>query len=61
MIRELPMPEIKKIPILGLTGNAYEDQLAAYKKAGMNAILTKPYEVEELLKVVFKLCKHVKK
>lgn len=58
MVRELPMPEIKKIPILGLTGNAYQDQLTAYKKAGMNAVLVKPYDAEELLKLVFKLCKN---
>ena len=55
LIREFPLKQIKKIPILGLTANAYADDIALYKKAGMNILMTKPFEEEELLNSVFKL------
>jgi len=61
LIRELPMNNLRKTPIIGLTSNAFEEQIRQYKKAGMNAVITKPFDVEELLETIFTLCKNSKK
>ena len=57
IIRELPMNDIRKIPILGVTANAFKENIDQYLAAGMNAVITKPYEDTELLEAVYKLCK----
>ncbi|MDH3697593.1 MAG: ATP-binding protein [Flavobacteriaceae bacterium] len=54
LIRDFPFKGIKDIPIIGVTGTVYEEDIAAYKAAGMNAVLPKPFAQEELLKSVFK-------
>lgn len=54
LIRDFPFKGIKKIPIIGVTGTVFEEDINAYKAAGMNAILSKPFAQEELLKSVFK-------
>ncbi len=56
-IREFPFKNIKKIPIIGLTANAYEDDIKAYLKAGMNAVVPKPFDHDVLLKTMFKYLK----
>jgi len=53
LIREFPFKNIKNIPIIGLTANAYKDQLEGYLASGMNQVITKPFEKEELLKTIF--------
>jgi len=57
LIREFPFKNIKKIPIIGVTANAYPDDIKQYKNSGMNALITKPFDEEDLLKTVFKLLK----
>ena len=57
LIREFPFKGIKDIPIIGVTGSVYEDDLNRFKKAGINSILAKPFSQEELLKRVFKFIK----
>ncbi len=57
LIREFPFKNIKNIPIIGLTANAYKDQLKTYLTAGMNKVITKPFEKEELLKTIFLVLK----
>ncbi|NNE02701.1 MAG: response regulator [Eudoraea sp.] len=54
LIRDFPFKGIKDIPIIGVTGTVYEEDLTAYKAAGMNTIIAKPFAQEELLKSVFK-------
>lgn len=54
LIRNFPFKNIKKIPIVGITANAYPDDIKAYKKAGMNAVISKPFEADHLLDVMFK-------
>ncbi len=53
LIREFPFKNIRTLPIIGMTANAYEDQLKTYKEAGMNAILSKPFEQDDLIYTLF--------
>ncbi len=57
LIRDFPFKNIKKIPIIGLTANVYKDQINQCLKAGMQKVLTKPFEQEEFLKVIYKTLK----
>lgn len=57
VIRGLPFKNIKNIPIIGITANSYKEQIKAYRKAGMNLVLSKPFEDSELLKSMYKLLK----
>ena len=56
-IREFPFKNIKKIPIIGLTANAFETNINSYLKIGMNAVLSKPFDQENLLETMFKFLK----
>ena len=47
-IRLLPRPDARTIPILAMTANAFEDDIAAARAAGMNAHLTKPLDPKKL-------------
>lgn len=54
LVRDFPFKNLKSIPIVGLTANAYEDDIKSYLAAGMNAVLSKPFEDDILLETVFK-------
>ncbi|MBT8281258.1 MAG: response regulator [Muriicola sp.] len=53
IIREFPFKKVKQIPIVGITAFAYEDHLKAYKEAGMNTVLSKPFDKEDLLNTLY--------
>lgn len=53
LIRDFPFKNIKNIPIIGLTANAYQLNIDACLKAGMQTVLTKPFESEELLQTLY--------
>lgn len=57
LIRDFPFKGIKDIPIIGVTGTLFEEDLKRFKEAGINSIIPKPFSQEELLKRVFK---HIK-
>lgn len=57
LIREFPFNEIKKIPIIGITAYVHEDSITQYLQAGMNVVLAKPFEHDELLQTIFTLVK----
>lgn len=57
LIRQFPFNNIKNIPIIGLTANAYQENLTQCLKAGMQKVLTKPFEKEELITTIFKILK----
>ena len=57
LIRDFPFKNIKKMPIIGITANASQESLDQCAKAGMNKVLVKPFEKEELLNTVFKILK----
>ena len=47
-IRSLPRPDAKTIPIIALTANAFAEDIEKSIKAGMNAHITKPIDMEKL-------------
>ena len=55
IIRAKAKPYFKTLPILGLTANAIPQQLQEAKDAGMNACVTKPIYLPELLKAIKKV------
>ncbi|WP_165748904.1 ATP-binding protein [Cellulophaga sp. Z1A5H] len=57
LIRDFPFKNIKNIPIIGITAYSYEDDFKAFKKSGMNAVLSKPFDHDELLKTMSKYLK----
>ncbi len=57
LIRDFPFKNIKNIPIVGITANAYQEDVDGYLKKGMNAVLIKPFETEVLKETIFKLLK----
>ena len=57
LMRSFPFKNIKNIPVVGITANAYEDDINSYLASGMNAVLSKPFEEEVLLETIFKFLK----
>ena len=51
-IRELNRSDAKKIPIIALTANAFDEDVQRSLQAGMNAHLSKPVEPEILYKTL---------
>lgn len=54
VIREFPLKKISDIPIIGLTGNTRKITKEECLNVGMNDLIIKPFENQELIKVVFK-------
>ena len=57
MIRSLDREDAKKIPIIAMTANAFTEDRIRAKEAGMDEHVSKPLDVELLLKVIHKLVK----
>lgn len=53
-IRKLTRPDAAKIPIIAMTANAFAEDIQQSKKAGMNEHLTKPLNIEQLMKCLEK-------
>ena len=56
-IRELHHEDAKKIPIIAMTANVYDDDIKASLAAGMNAHLAKPFNPQELYELIEKFTK----
>ncbi|MEA4854323.1 MAG: transporter substrate-binding domain-containing protein [Christensenella sp.] len=54
-IRELPREDAKRVPIIALTANAYEEDIKNALAAGMNAHLAKPVEPQKLYLTLWQL------
>ncbi|MBR4153510.1 MAG: response regulator [Selenomonadaceae bacterium] len=54
-IRELNHPDAKKVPIIAMTANAFDEDVQRSLKAGMNAHLTKPADPEQLYRTLQEL------
>ena len=54
VIRSFPFKNIKKIPVIGVTAYSYEKQMKDYLKAGMNAVVAKPFEEDQLLQTMYR-------
>ncbi len=57
-IRELPRPDAKKIPIIAMTANAFEDDKQNALNSGMNAYLAKPIRINLLYEVISQFLPH---
>ena len=47
-IRKLPRPDAGRIPIVALTANAFAEDIAATRAAGMNGHISKPIDFSAL-------------
>jgi PAS domain S-box-containing protein len=54
-IRQLP--GCKDLPIVALTASAFNEQRTAALRAGMDAVVTKPFDVSGLVRLLFRLVK----
>ena len=54
-IRAMGRPDAKRIPIIALTANAFDEDVQSSMQAGMDAHLSKPVEMERLLEVLGEL------
>lgn len=55
-IRSLSRPDAQLIPIIAMTANAFPEDIAATKQAGMNEHLSKPVNMEHFQTVLKKWC-----
>ena len=55
LIRKMADPAIARIPIVAMTANAFNEDRLKSREAGMNAHITKPIDMDKLLKVLDKL------
>ncbi len=53
-IRRLPRKDAAEIPIIAMTANAFTEDIQRSKNAGMNEHITKPLDVEQLMKCMEK-------
>ena len=51
-IRAMEASHCKRIPIIAMTANAFEDDRTLATKAGMNGYLTKPIDIDKMLKTI---------
>ena len=54
-IRALPNGKVASIPIIATTANAFEEDRALAKAAGMNDFIVKPIDIDEAIRVIRKL------
>ncbi len=51
-IRSMDRPDAKAVPIIALSANAFEEDVAMAKDAGMDGHLAKPVDIEKLFKAI---------
>ena len=55
VIRDMEREDAKAVPIIALSANAFEEDVAMAKDAGMNEHLAKPVDMKELFKAMGRL------
>ncbi len=58
VIRKSQDPRIANLPVIALTGNTMDDDVAQYYIAGMNEVLAKPIDADKLNEIVKKISDH---
>ena len=56
-IRALEDPELANIPIIAMTANAFEEDKALAKKAGMDGYITKPIDIDKTIEAIHNYAK----
>jgi CheY-like chemotaxis protein len=56
-IRALKRNEAKSIPLIALTGDAFQEDIAAFHEAGMDGVIVKPVDSYRLFSLLKKLLK----
>lgn len=56
LVRNLPDENKKNTPIIALTANVGEKEMAECLQVGMNDFVTKPFEINAIVKVIFEHC-----
>lgn len=52
VIREIPDEYVQTIPIIALTADAFAEDIARCKAAGMNGHVPKPFNIKQLIEVL---------
>ena len=55
-IRTLNRPDAATIPIVAMTANAFSDDIRRSREAGMNEHLSKPLEMEKIIRTAARYC-----
>lgn len=55
-IRELDREDAKKIPIIAMTANVFDEDIKCCMEAEMNAHLSKPLEMDKVIETIAKYC-----
>jgi len=55
MIRGMDRSDAETVPIIALSANAFEEDVAMAKDAGMNEHLAKPVEIRKMFRVMSRL------
>lgn len=56
-IRALDRPDASSVPIIAMTANAFDEDIKRCLAAGMNAHLSKPIDIDKLMKTLAQYCK----
>ena len=56
-IRALSRPDAKTVPIIAMTANAFEEDARKCLEAGMNAHLSKPLQISQVVSTIAQLCR----
>jgi Response regulators consisting of a CheY-like receiver domain and a winged-helix DNA-binding domain len=55
VIRGMNRTDAKSVPIIALSANAFEEDIALAKDAGMNEHLAKPVDIRKMLQVMSRM------
>ena len=57
-IRTMNRQDAKDIPIIAMTANAFEEDARRCMEAGMNAHLSKPFQMNKVIETIVEFCKN---